>query len=727
MRALLAKLRYLIVALSVLGGSYLLQELPIAKQLFKTADLRIYDTILDFHYALSESKNMGAYEQICIVDIDEKSIATLGQFSTWPTLVFADVIDIISSDEPLAIGMDVFFTERDTLSPYTRKRLAEQLQGLGANPDNIVQHLSTDSILASSLERAGNVYLGMFNSLDTPSQRALPATLTPWKVKPKSYIYTDYPHPPTELLASTAKGVGFADIEPDESGIIHDYPLFLKHQVQHYVNFSFQMGLDLMAIDSISASNSCNLFSGRKLIQSIPLSPEGLCYFKFYGPQKSFRYIPFSDVLQRKLPPTYFKDRVILIGSSASGLRDLLSVPLDAAYPGVELHATFLRNLLEADFVSWLDPQIIFAINVLLMIIMAFLIKRFKPYISIIGFLALIMVMLWGFYFIYATRTITLPYTQVLLPLVSGFTAFMITEAHMLIKDKKKVLGAFEHYVSKDVISEIMKGKQALQTGGEKKQISVLFADVRNFTSLCEKMSPPELTGFMNRWFNTCTNLITENHGMLDKYIGDAVLALFGAPLSTPHHEQNAVQTALAIHEHSLLIAADYADHPHLKNFMIGIGIASEELIVGNIGSDSIFNYTALGDKMNTGSRLEELNKFYHTAIIIDEATYSKVKDLVHCRRLDTVIVKGKQLKSDIFEVINAKSDSKLSPDILESHRLYEIALNQIQNKLPDAARSSLIKALELNPGDYPSKIMLERLDIINWEAWNGVWGHYNK
>lgn len=721
------RIRYIIVTLAVLAGSYLIRETPILKELFSSSDLRIYDTILDFDNALSYDPTQGTFDDICIVDIDEKSIATLGQYSTWPNVVFADVIDILAADKPLAIGFDVFFTERDSLMPYPRSRLSDQFKGLNVNPDAIFKHLSTDGLLTQSIARAGNVYLAMFNSKDTADETPLPSNLHPWKLSPKSYLPLEYPHPPVPKFSHAAKGVGFAQIEPDISLVIHDFPLFLGYRDSFYVNFSFQMCLDLLEIDRIVSRDRCQLYRQGKLIQDIPLSPDGLFFMKFYGPQGAFRHIPLSDVLQHRIAPTYFTDRIILVGSSASGLRDIQPVPLDPAYPGIEMHATFIRNLLASDFVHWLNKWLILAVNLVLLAFLIVIIRLTKPMVSIMIFLFSSVLMMLGLFLLYHMQTITFPYSAVILPWFGGFIALMITESQEHLKEKKKVHNAFEHYVSKEVISEIMKGSQALKTGGEKKTISILFADVRNFTSLCEKMAPTEITAFMNDYFDQCTELITAHHGMLDKYIGDAVLALFGAPLSTPDFEGDAVKTALAIRDLSFALQASNADHPYLKDFRIGIGIATGELIVGNIGSTSIFNYTGLGDKMNTCSRLENLNKYYHTSIIADEATIRKVKDRVLYRKLDTVSVKGKEQQAEIFEVLGEADFVTLNAEIRESYRLYESALDKMKDKQPDAARELLNRALELNPEDYPAQLMLERLEIINWEIWNGVWAHDQK
>jgi adenylate cyclase len=664
------------------------------------------------------------YDDICIVDIDEKSISTLGQYSTWKSFLFADLIDILSADEPIAIGMDVFFTENDSISGYTRNRLKDIMGIPETNADQIIDLLSSDAVLAKSIEQAGNVYLAMYNSDDNTPQKDIPSIVSTWDLQPLSYIPLNNIHPPIDKFANVAAGVGFAHIIADESGIIHDYPLFLGYKDNFYLNFSFQMCLDLLGVDRMETSDVCKLYSGKKIVRNIPLSSDGLCYLKYYGAQGAFRYISFSDVLLQRIQPGFFKDRIVLIGSSASGLRDIKSTPLDSNYPGVELHATFIRNLLESTHIRWLNIWWILVIDVLLLLLLVLVIRKAKPLFSISMFVLFTALLFPVFYIMYVSSGLCLSYSSILLPWIIGFTSIFSAQSHFATVEKKKVRNAFEHYVSRDVISQIMKGSQSLSPGGEKKTVSIMFVDVRNFTSYCEKLSPAEITGFMNLYFNEATELIVANRGLLDKYIGDAVLALYGAPLPYPEFALNAVKTALEIRDLSFSLKRDYSQHPVLSDFRIGIGVATGEVIVGNIGSDSIFNYTGIGDRMNFCSRLESLNKYYGTSIIIDECTYQLVKDQFLCRKLDRVTVKGKEIVSDIFEVIDYLNASNTDESSKTCYRTYETALALMHSGHRSEAKAHFLEALNYNKDDKPCLIMLERIDIIDWDKWDGVWQH---
>jgi adenylate cyclase len=720
-------LRYILIAIGILICSFFLQRLPISKPLLKITDLRIYDTIVDFANAFGNPETGTTYDEICIIDINEKSIAALGQYSKWQNFFFADLVDILAADEPLAIGFDMFFTESDSIFGYSRSRLMENI---GGNPDQakrLLDNLSSDNAFAASLKKAGNVFLAMLDSRDTSIRKQLPPKLRTWDVKNVSYVPITNPHPPIPILSEAAAGIGFANIIADESGVIHDFPLFNGYQDKYYANFSFQMCLDLMNIDQIEVDRTCKLYSQSKLITEIPLSPEGSCYLKYYGPQQSFRYISFSDVLQNRIYPGYFKDRIVLIGSSASGLRDIKSTPLDPSYPGVELHATFIRNVLEEAHIHWLNEKLILLVASIMLLLQILFIRKAKPLLSITVFSAITILFFIVFYFLYARADYTMSYSAFLLPWIMGFTAIFSAQFHDQSMEKRKVRNAFEHYVSKELIQQIMKGSHSLKPGGDKKRISILFADVRNFTSYCEKLNPAEITGFMNRYFNQATELIFTNHGLLDKYIGDALLALFGAPLPLESFASHAVKTALELRDLSQQLRQANAQHPVLHDFTIGIGVATGEVIVGNIGSDSIFNYTGIGDRMNFCARLESLNKYYKSSIIIDSETYEMIKDGFLCRKLDRVTVKGKQLVSDIYEVLDYSLSPSTDAISIQGYSCYETALALMASHHYEEAEKHFNEALRLIPNDYPTIIMLERLKTIDKHAWDGIWQHENK
>jgi len=700
--------------------SLLIAELPILKVL----SLRIYDSVITLDYVLKHSETDPVYDAITIVDIDERSISTLGQFSSWPNLFFADVVDIISADAPKAIGFDLFFTESDSLGDYTKERLLKYLALEDTEHENLISALSSDQYFSQSIANAGNVFLAMFNSSQPRKDTYIPPNLYGWDIKPSHHLIIEHPYSPIPVLAESAYGVGFAHIKPDESGVIHDYPLFLAYKDRQYVNFSFQICLDLMQIDSIAVKNDCTLYSEGSIKRQLPLCNQGKHYIKYYGPEGAFRYVPFSDVLLGRVPPGYFKDKIILIGSSAAGLRDFRTTPLDSSFPGVELHATFMRNLIEEDYVHWLNEPFSLVILYLLILVAAYFVCNSKTWVSILYFIVLSFIIVAAFYWLYYSYSYMLNYSRILSPWVLCFIAMIYQHYTRQLIEKKKVRFAFEHYVSKDVISQIMADASALKIGGAKKEVSVLFADIRNFSTYCEQSDASDITAFLHRYFNLATQRITLQRGLLDKYIGDAIVALFNVPFPYPDYQYQACVAALDIVSASLQVKSEYAEHPIFSSFKIGVGVSSGELIIGNMGSDAIFNYTGIGDKMNLCSRLEGLNKFYGTSIIIDCNTYLQVKDRLCCRHLDRVSVKGKSQYDDIYELVGSFVDTAITPEYIAA---YETALKTMIDGDLELAKVLFEKCKTQCPSDLAVSLMLERLKEINKDQWTGVWQHQSK
>ncbi len=695
--------------------------------IFRVLSYRIYDTIIWADYILNDKDKLPVYDDISIVDIDENSIQNLGQFSRWPTLFFADLVDIINEDKPKLIAFDVFFTEPDSISNHAKQRLSAIA---GESPDRLNKAfdlMSTDYQFARAMQNAGNVFLAMFNSPVPREDLYLPSTLYPLQIRPKHYLKTDNPYPPIQELAESAYGVGFAHIQPDESGKIHDYPLFLRYLSNYYVNFSFQACLDLLQIDSVYVGRNAKLYSDSQLSRSLPLSRKGKFYLKYYGPEGSFRYISFSDVIKRKIAPGYFTDKIILVGSSAAGLRDFRTSPMDPTIPGVELHATLMRNVLTEDYVKWVDPYLTLGLLLVLILIVAVMIYSARPLISFIFFAVVNVLLFIGFYLLYVWYSYTMNYAAVLLPWTLCYLSLLYDHYTHQIKEKKKVRNAFEHYVSKDVISHIMTDPSFLKIGGEKKYVSVLFADIRNFSSYCEVCPANELTDFLHTYFNRTTNFITDNKGLLDKYIGDAIVALYNVPIPYEDFQYYACRSALGIVEQANILRDEYIDHEILHDFAIGVGIGTGDLIIGNMGSDRIFNYTGIGDTMNLSSRLEGLNKYYHTSIIINENTYNSIKDRFFCRYMDCVSVKGKQKANKLYELISYLSDVSEESDLYHYVQHYEKAMFALYESKIEIAVENLHIALKYRAEDYLCMMMLTRIENLDLRTWKGVWQHSTK
>lgn len=719
------KNRRILILISVIFLSLILHQTPLAKQLLKVLQLRTYDLILDLANAYQLNDSEPTIEDIVIVDIDEESISTLGQFSSWPTLYFADLVDSLANDNPLFIAFDIFFTESDSISAFGQQRIGKHLKTQGYNAGDILKHFSSDQQFARALKDAGNVILGMFNDSSGYQAKSLPPNLIPWQVERAKAIPLSYPKPPIELLASSAMNIGFAHIEPDVSGVIHNYPIFFEYKGDKYVNFSLQGALSLLGIDEIEMDSSLRLYREGELIRKVPLNSDGDFFFKYYGMGHRFRYVSFSDVLLGRIPHGFFEDKVVLVGSSATGLRDIKTSPLDPNFPGVELHATMLMNLLAEDYIYWMPLWLSWLIAILLVSGIGFAIRYLRPLYSLLIFIGVSLLLFLGFLLAFIGFSYVINYSVILLLWVLGFLSLLVNESQLQYREKKKVRHAFEHYVSKSVISQIMEVDNPLKVGGTRQKASILFCDIRSFSTLCELLPAEEIGDLLYSHFNRATKVIMENNGTLDKYIGDAVLALYSVPIRQEHYQLDACRSAYGIYQGALEVKEEYKEHPILKDFAIGVGIATGEIIAGNFGSDEIFNYTGIGDKMNLASRLESLNKDYRTNIIIDHATYQEAKEEFLCRFLDRACVKGKDEAVDIYELICPSE--KASERQKELAELYSKAMRLLCELKPLQAKEAFEFLLKKYPDDYPSSLMLKRIKEIDLESWDGVFRHQEK
>jgi adenylate cyclase len=713
-----------IIIVSIVLG-WVLTILPITTIILESLNNRIYDIIL----VLSQNEQTeGSIDDIIVIDIDETSIAKLGQFSSWPNLFFAQAIDHISSGNPLAIGIDIFFTESDSLQELALESMVQNVSAkAGMSPHTVKQILqskSTDNEFAIALANAGNVFLGMFAQDEVPNADSrLPDNLQAWDVLPDRYVELRYPVPPISLLSAAAYGTGFALIQKDRHGIVHDFPLFLKYDDKYYTNFSVQMCLELLGVDKVKQLHKAiALYKDNELLRKIPLDSQNRMFLKYYGSAKTFKTISFANVLTHRVPAEYFEGKLILMGSTAIGV-DLHSSPLSTSYPGVEIHATAMKNIIDNDFVYFIKDEIVLCLSVLLLLIIVLVILLFNPRIAYSLYVFCFGLSLVSFYYLYNYHSISLNYSLFLLPWNLGFIGTVYYQFETHLKDKRRMRHAFEHYVSKDVVKEIIDKPDNLKLGGKKSPVSVLCSDLRDFTTICEQVDSEEVVRVINDYFNRVTPLIIKSKGMLDKYIGDAVVALYNVPIPHPDYPLDACKSAVQIIKEADKIRAEYATHPGLSAFQNGVGVTTGILIVGNIGSNDIFNYTGIGNTMNMAARLEGLNKYYGTRIIIDEETYQFVKGNFAIRKLDCVSVKGKQDCSHIYEILVDETLDKEKSDILISK--YESALEHFLKGEWGKAKDMIDSLLLEFPEDNPCRYMLSRMTLNNLQPppdYTGVW-----
>jgi adenylate cyclase len=677
-------------------------------------------------------------DDIIILDIDEKSLNKLGQFSKWPNSYFASVVDILSQGSAAAVGFDIFFPENDSLTldilEIYVKKISDEIDLPITKPklEEILKHTSTDQIFAQSLANASNVYLAMFDQnidiMVKTTKKELPKNVYKYHLTklPKSVVQTKNPFPPIPLLADSAKRIGFAHINNDKDGVIRYYPLLFQYEDSFITNFSLQIALDLLKVEKIKYDKKkLYLLNNNNDEIIIPLDSKDRLLINFYGKKRSFRYISFCDVLSHRIPAKYFKNKIVLIGPSAYGLEDLKTVPLDQSYPGVELHATLIYNILNNQFITY-PSTLLYYLSIWLFIGLSILMFNFlSPYKSVF-LLILLNVAIWIFtLFLFDAVNVLFEYMPAMISLNIAFVIFIGYQYKTQIKERKRIKNTFEKYISGNLVKEVLQHPEDLKSGGKKKEVSVVYTDLADFTTMCEKNDPAVISSFLTDYLTRCTQTIIDNSGMLDKYIGDAIVAIFGVPIEIENYTLKACMAALQIQKITNQIRQDYTDNPYFANLITRVGISTGELIVGNMGSKQIFDYTGIGDLMNFGSRLEGLNKYYRTRILINENTRNSLPPEFLTRRIDTVRVKGKMIGENIYELIEHSDQKEFSETTLEKIDSFEAGLTAYQKGDFKNASQLLTKAIEIDPEDHPPQLILERITSLKKKPekdWDGIW-----
>ena len=483
----------------------------------------------------------------------------------------------------------------------------------------------------------------------------------------------------------------------------------------------------------------------------IPADHQGRLLVNYHGPEQTFPHYSVIDILRatvcqqiRETDPDMYrelsctkiihilnelKDKIILVGVTAIGVYDLRVMPFQEDFPGVEIHANVIDNIISKDFLSRPDWAYFFELGVVLFfgLLFGIVLQRVA---ALWG--ALFMIAVIGSYIVldkyllfnngYLIKTV-MPLTEAFMIFLSVYIYRYVTEE----RERRRTRSAFQQYLNASVIDSVMNDFEKLKLGGERREVSVLFSDIRSFTTISETLTPDELGRLMNEYLNPMTKIVLKHDGVLDKYMGDAIMAFWGAPVSLPDSAHRSCKTALEmisrLDKLRKFWKETYPDKPKMHNMRIGIGINTGEMWVGNMGSDLRFDYSLLGDGVNLGSRVEGVNKEYGTCIIITEFTKSRIGDTFLCRELDSIRVKGKLEPVRIFELM---AEGEGSPEQRELARNFEEGLAYYRQQNWKEAVACFEKALEIVPDDFPSRSFIGRVEQYKSnpppEDWDGVW-----
>jgi len=623
---------------------------------------------------------------VVIVDIDEASLRKIGQWP-WARTRLAELLLQLQRSGAVAVGIDVIFSEPDRLSPGAIADAVLEIDE--ATRDRLRSLPSNDEVLARSFGYLRTVLAqsGQNDPTIVPVDDIAPAIAIAGQ-DPSRYL-VNFPGllANIPMLEKAAAGRGLFSLRPDQDGIVRQVPVVMVAADK------IRLSLTLELLRVATGSNALLIRAGDAGMRSfvvggveVPTDGNGRLWLHF-SPHDPARFVSAADVIEGKISDGQLAGKLALIGTSAIGLLDNKTTPLDPAMPGVEVHAQLLENILTGTQLK--RPSYMVGAEVVLALGIAILIIVLVPWLGarsvlIIGFLIAVTLSLGSFYF-FRSRGVLL---DVVYPLISSFGVFWTLVFVNYFNEqaqRRQIRSAFAQYLSPALVERLAQHPEQLQLGGETKELTILFSDIRNFTSIAEsyKANPQGLTQLVNRLLTPLSNIVVENGGTIDKYMGDNVMAFWNAPLDDAAHAQNACRAACSmlaavIRLNDELRDAAVKDGSPVMPIAVGIGINTGECVVGNMGSDIRFDYTVLGDSVNLASRLEGQTKAYGAPIIIGERTNLLVEERFYTVPIDIVRVKGKAMPERIYALLAPIGDG-FQDDGLKT-RLEEL-LNAYRNK----------------------------------------------
>jgi adenylate cyclase len=735
----------LLVTLGLIG----LYQITVQSSLMRNLETKLLD--LRFHLRGVQRPNA----PVALVVIDDQSIAELGRWP-WSRILLATAVQRLATAGARVIAFDMLLSEpelhpvRDGLqalrTTFEALPLPDQSAPLQEFHQRLVALAETadpDSTLATALRETQRTLLAFAFAVDAPSQRfgraitelpsfvrasAYRTLLSTGPELPRLPLTADKLLIPIAPLAQAAQALGHVNVFFDTDGTPRYEYTIASYQDSYYPSLVVQavrlyLGLEPEEVQ-VRFGEGIQLGS-----LFVPTDEAMRLLVNYYGPAGTFSTSSFVDVFHNRLPADTFRGKIVLIGAAAYGLGDTFVTPFDQALPGVEKHATVITNILQGDALQRLDTTALLDLGVIVVLGL------------VVGWLGSSLPSLWGTvvalilaggYFVLNVLALTRLglWVNLLFPLLTvanTYAAVTLYRSLTEARQRSMLRQAFQYYLHPALVEQVSQHPELLTLGGEKRELTVLFSDIRGFSTFSEGLAPEVTVQLLNEYFNAMTQAVMADDGTVDKYIGDAIMALYGAPLPLPDHAYRACHTALRMLD-ALQVLQPHWQERGLPVIEIGIGINSGSMVVGNVGSDLRFAYTAMGDEVNLGSRLEGVNKEFGTQIIISEATWEYVKDRLATRELDVIRVIGKAHPTRIFEVLGELPCTPLQAALVQRFaeglqayrsRQWKEAIQLFQEILCDA------------PDDYPSQLYLQRCQELQTtpppDDWDGVYTMHTK
>ncbi|HWP83062.1 MAG TPA: adenylate/guanylate cyclase domain-containing protein [Bacteroidota bacterium] len=645
---------------------------------------------------------------VVLVAIDEKSLREFKRNNIvwkWPRDIYAALVNYLHRGGAKVVTFDVLFTEPDIDRLTTD---AEQ----------------TDGAFAEALRKAGNVIL----ACQLLHEEDLLSESNPYELRPGfNVIYQGDVNPPTyasallpiPLFQGVIKGAGVANFREDpQDGICRRMPLLFRFGEHTIPQLGMAAYLAAENVKTIELLPDRSVKAGDLVI---PLARDGQFLLSWYGrggPNGSFRYYSIAALVQSAIeeergvkplvPSETFRGKYVFVGASAAGLFDSKPTPFTVyePYPGMEISATLVSNLLNKHFIVRSPVWVALTAVVVLSLLIALLFVVFQKIRDIILVtLAAGAVWVAASLLLFDTFTVWLDVIAPLAAIVATFSTAGIVSYQTEGRARRQLRAVFNRYLSPAVVREIVDQSEAVELGGKEITGTAFFSDLKDFTTISEQLKPRDLVTLLNEYFSIASDVVLKNEGMLDKYLGDAIMAIFGAPVATERHAILACNAAVEVQ--NVLREQWAAKLDRFPNLETRIGINSGLMVVGNIGSQRRLDYTAIGDTVNLASRLEGVNKVYGTNILISEFTYRYVADLFVVRELDALRVKGKKEAVKVYELVG--KNEEVPRETISTIRLFEEGLAYYRERKFEGALRTFQTILQKKPNDGPAHLYVKR------------------
>jgi len=658
-------------------------------------------------YRLRQRGASPASSEVVIVAVDDRSIAELGRWP-WPRARMAELIDRIAAAGPAVVGFDLVQSELsdDSAAGGRQSRAAE----------------GGDALLVDAVRRTENAVLGYFFELGRGGQEAPQGeSVYPIVRRDREGVgESRVPHAVAITrnlpdLDAAARARGFFNFLPDSDGLYRRAPMAVAFGGQMATPLSLTMLSQRWPERPLSISfDSFGVTSVRFGSQSIPVGEDGQLLLNFRGKGRTFRHVAAVDLLGGEVPAEELRDKLVIVGVTAVAVGDVRAMPLDPVYPGVELHATALDNILRNDFLyqGLATPGDLSAITVAEIaliaagcILLGLVLSRARGVRGAFAAACLLAAWIFGSQLYFLESGVALRAVYASLAFLLTYVAIGVEQYVAQERQTRETRRMLDLYLSPAVARELSLHPEMIKLGGEKRDRTVLFSDVKSFTAISERLDPADLVELLNLYLGEMTDIVFQYDGMLDKYIGDGVMAVWGAPLPQDDHALRACRAALAMIQRMTDINARGAERgwPEMK---IRIGINSGPMVFGNMGSTRHLSLTVMGDNVNLAARLEGINKLYRTAVIASEDTYRAIADEILGRDIDLVRVRGRTQVARIFELLGPASDAARWQPLL---REFDAGLAAYRAREWDAAIAALERAAAIAPDDGPTDLYLRR------------------